>query len=206
MSEVNQPVPIELPLHYWRDRGTREGASSKDLVVREAPLRGHLILRGNSEEQNFREAVETVVGLALPLAPCTTTENGDAGIYWLGPTEWLVIVAQDTKRGVEARLRHALQGRGVLVDVSGGQTLLNVSGSGVETLLMKSSGYDFQSGRFGTGRCVQTTFAKATALVSKRGDGSVDVIVRRSFADYIARWILDAGAEYDCAWQMIEPS
>ena len=201
MSEVNQPVPTELPLHYLPDRGIREAISSKDMVVREAPLRGHLILRGNGEDQTLRKAMETVVGLALPLEPCTTTQNGDAGIYWLGPTEWLVIVAQDMKNGVEAGLRNALQGRGALVDVSGGQTLLNVSGSGFDTLLMKSSGYDFQSSRFGPGRCVQTTFARATALVSKRDDGSVDLIVRRSFADYLASWMLDAGAEFDCRFE-----
>jgi sarcosine oxidase gamma subunit len=33
-------------------------------------------------------------------------------------------------------------------------------------------------------------------LVSNRTDGSFDLIIRRSFADYIALWMLDAGREF----------
>lgn len=50
-------------------------------------------------------------------------------------------------------------------------------------------------------RCVQTNFAKATALVSSNADGSFDLTIRRSFADYIAQWLLDAGQEHGCVIQ-----
>ena len=85
-----------------------------------------------------------------------------------------------------------------MVDVSAGQTLLKLSGEGVETVLKKSSVYDFHARHFSVGHCVQTTFAKATALVSRSADDSFDLVIRRSFADYVARWLLDAGAEFGC--------
>jgi len=45
---------------------------------------------------------------------------------------------------------------------------------------------------------VQITFAKASAAVSNRSDGSYDLVIRRSFADYVAQWLLDAGGEFGC--------
>jgi len=121
-------------------------------------------------------------------------------VYWLGPDEWLVTSATDAI-DLESSLRLKIRGHIAVVDVSGGQTLVNLRGHGVPVLLKKASGYDFSSwsGALpGAGRCVQTTFAKATAIVANRADGSFDLIIRRSFSDYIAQWLLDAGQEVGC--------
>ena len=39
-------------------------------------------------------------------------------------------------------------------------------------------------------------FAKASALVAANPDGSFDLVIRGSYADYLARWITDAAEEY----------
>ena len=124
----------------------------------------------------------------------STAEGGFPNM--LSPDEWLLIVASGREAELERQLRQTLPGHISVVDISGGQTRLNLSGEGVATLLKKSSHYDFHSSNFGPGRCVQTTFAKATALVCRREDGSIDLVMRRSFADYLARWLLDAAAEF----------
>lgn len=186
---------VESPLHYFLGRESGSGAG---LVVREAALKGHLNLRGDPVDPGFVQGVESVLGLALPIEPCTWKSNGATSIYWLSPNEWLLIIEGNAQTEVEQRLREALAGHIAIVDVSGGQTLINISGAGVETVLKKSSGYDFHPHHFGPGRCVQTTFAKATALVIKREDASFDLVIRRSFADYLASWLLDAGREFGC--------
>lgn len=204
MSDVVQEKPaaevavsVETPLHYFLGKDSGEqGKDSSGIVIREAALKGHLNLRGDPENKQFLEGVEAVLGVKLPTEPGHYEANGDTSIYWLGPTEWLVIVPGGTEADTEARLRRTLQGHFSVVDVSGGQTLINLSGDGVETVLKKSSVYDFHLRNFSPGRCVQTTMAKATALVSKRADGSLDLVVRRSFADYLAAWLLDAGREF----------
>ena len=102
---------------------------------------------------------------------------------------------------IEATLRKSLKGHISVVDVSGGQTCINLRGLAVETVLKKSSIYDFEgwdSAKATSGRVVQTTFAKASAVVSNRSDGSYDLVIRRSFADYVAQWLLDAGGEFGC--------
>lgn len=200
MSELPgapEAAAIETPLHYFRGETSTPGEPG--LVVREAPLMGHLNLRGDPDDDEFLRGVNAVLGVALPTQPGTWAHNGAARVYWLGPNEWLLMVDGGREASLEEQLRRQLAGHISIVDVSGGQTLLNMSGTGAAVVLMKSSPYDFHASNFVPGRCVQTTFAKATALVAACDDGSFDLVIRRSFADYLARWILDAGAEAGAA-------
>jgi sarcosine oxidase subunit gamma len=182
----------ETPLHYFH--GRQSGENQPAVLVREALPRTHLNLRGNPDDPEFCGGVESVSGLPLPRLPCTFAGSGESGLYWLGPDEWLLIAAAPGAE-LETLLREALSGHVSIVDVSGGQTLLNLSGEGLPQLLMKSCHYDFHPANFGPGRCVQTNFARAGALAAGLEDGSVDLVIRRSYSDYLARWLLDAGAE-----------
>ncbi|MFT5482628.1 MAG: sarcosine oxidase subunit gamma [Halieaceae bacterium] len=196
MSEVC----VETPLHYFLDStGAQQNTESEfAIAICEIAAKGHLNLRGNSQDESFRAGVRNNIGLELPTEPGTWCGDEQSSIYWLGPDEWLVIVIEGRQAVIEANLRQAISGHISVADISSGQTLLNLSGAGVATLLKKSCGYDFDAQKFGVGRCVQTSFAKATALAARREDGSFDLVIRRSFADYLARWMLDAGAEFGC--------
>ena len=187
----------ESCLHYLIGDGAKVAGSSCGLAIREQSLKGHLNLRGDPEDEGFRSAVSQVLGVDLPTVPGSFNSNADSSIYWLGPTEWLVIVACGNEVEVEVRLRETLTGHYSVVDVSGGQTLLTLSGEAVAMVLKKSSVYDFHHSQFTQGRCVQTTFAKASALVSRTSKNSFDLVVRRSFSDYLFKWIVDAACEYD---------
>ena len=189
-------VKVETPLHYYLGRFS--GDPDAGVVVREAALIRHLILRGDPGNELFASGVEEVLSLSLPAEPGTWTTNADASLYWLGPNEWLIIVPRASELNVETRLRQMLHGHFSVVDISGAQTLVNLSGKDIDLVLKKASGYDFHPSNFEAGRCVQTTFAKASALVCKRADGSFDLVIRRSFADYVAKWLLDAGREFGC--------
>ena len=205
MSEVTEAPPtspaLESPLHYYA--GKASGPAEKGLRVRERPHKGHLALRanvnGNADDRAFTEGVERVLSLALPTAPCAFAADAATAAYWLGPGEWLLLIDSHTQTAaLEARLRETVETHFSAVDVSGGQTLINLSGPAVAAVMKKSCVYDFSAANFPAGRCVQTVFAKAGALVAKTADGSLDIIIRRSFADYLAEWLLDAGREYGC--------
>ena len=200
MSERNPAPPapsLESPLHYFAGRAS--GPAEKGLRVSERPHKGHLALRGNADDRAFTEGVERVLNFALPTAPCTFVADAATAAYWLGPGEWLLLIESHTQTAaLESELRETVQAHFSAVDVSGGQTLINLSGPAVAEVMKKSCVYDFSAANFPAGRCVQTVFAKAGALVAKTADGSLDVIIRRSFADYLAEWLLDAGREYGC--------
>ena len=46
------------------------------------------------------------------------------------------------------------------------------------------------------GKGVSTTLAKSTAVIRRVGEAQWELIIRRSFADYLYRWLLDASEEY----------
>ena len=186
----------ESPLHYVTAEAAGQSGADAGIVIREQAHMGHLNLRGDADDEMFRRGVAEVLGVDLPVEPGSCTGSNESRLYWLGPNEWLAIVAGGTEVEVEARLRQTLSGHFSVVDVSGGQTVLNLSGEAVAMVLKKSSVYDFHPSKFSQGRCVQTTFAKASAMVSRKADGSFDLVIRRSFSDYLFRWIVDAASEY----------
>lgn len=206
---MSNAIKLESPLNYFHGWFNKNSAPDSlfndqidcDLVIKEAPLSAHLNLRGDANDSHFCSAVAQALDVALPLQPGTYQRNGDISIYWLGPSEWLIVEQGGDPAPLEAALRASLKGHISIVDVSGGQTCINVRGVAVGTLLKKSSIYDFEGWDAATpssGSVVQTTFAKASAAVSNRCDGSYDLVIRRSFADYLAQWLLDAGGEFGC--------
>ena len=166
------------------------------VILREVGSHGCLNLRGDAADPSFAQGVEAAVGTSLPVEPCTWSRRHDATAYWLGPDEWLLLVPSGTEGDVEQRLRETLVGSFSIADTSGGHCVLNLSGPRLHEVMQKSSPYDFHPRNFPPGRCVQTTFAQATALVAANPDGSFDLVIRRSYADYLHRWIADAAEEY----------
>ena len=166
------------------------------VVCRECLDRAFVNVRADAGDPRLRHAVAQVAGVDLPHEPGTWNHADRSRAYWLGPDEWLLVVEGDDGLEVEGRLRDALDGRFSVADVTGAQVQLELSGPDVGKVLQKSSPYDFHPRNFPPGRCAQTVFAKATALVAAREDGAFDIVFRRSFADYLMQWLADAAAEY----------
>ena len=196
---------MQSSLHYLKGQcsGIAPANAELGLTVTEASHGCYLNLRGDANNADFAAGIQTVLGLSLPTVSGTYHSDGSTMACWLGPDEWM-LVSDQTAETLQTALRDALTGHISIVDVTGGQTQLNLRGSSVPLVLKKSGGYDFEAWSVDdapTRRCVQTNFAKATALVSSNADGSFDLTIRRSFADYIAQWLLDAGKEHGCLIQ-----
>lgn len=206
MSNVNvykqrpDAVRGESPLfHAGLDELVRKGKSSAGVTLREKKLLGHLVLRGDAKDPAFAGGVQQATGLELPVALCLVS-HGDTSLQWLAPDEWLLIVPGGTEYAVEQKLRAALDGQHIaVVNVSGGQTLVELSGPKVRELLMKSSSYDVHPSNFPVGKAVGTVFAKSQLVIRHTGEETWELLVRRSFADYIWLWLQDASAEYGLA-------
>lgn len=162
---------------------------------------GHVNLRGDSGDEVFQTGVEWVVGARAPVTPNTVARAGERAIVWLGPDEWLVVSSPESREGVANGLEEALSGLHVAVnDISSGQTMIRLRGPLARDLLSKGCPLDFHPRGFGVGQCAQSHIAKSNALIIQVDDEpTYDIIVRRSFADYLARWLLHSGMEYDIA-------
>lgn len=145
------------------------------------------------------DAVGLALGLPLPLEPNTVARAGELTALWLGPDEWLLVGPPGGGRELESRIREAAGEEPVSVtDVSAQRTTVLVAGTGARDLLAHGCPLDLHPRAFGAGRCAQTTLARTQAVLVAREEPGAGfwVLVRSSFAGYLADWLLDAATEY----------
>ncbi|ATG74280.1 sarcosine oxidase subunit gamma [Zobellella denitrificans] len=196
LARAETRVRVESPLYHANLPALAAERQQGEVVLREKALLGHLVLRGNADNELFAKTVEKVLGVALPTQPCSSVETDRVLVQWLAPDEWLIIVEGGREGQLEAQLREQLSGHYAITDVSGGQTVLELSGPKAELVVRKSCPYDVHPSNFPTGKCVGTVFAKSTVLLRRTGAESFELVVRRSFADYLWLWLQDASREY----------
>lgn len=154
-------------------------------------------IRGNSNSPEFAQAVGEVLGITLPVEANTVSVGATHVLWWLGPNEWLAQSRQDTPAVLEAALRGRFGDQfSTTVDVSSGYTTLRLSGVHARDVLQKGCPLDLHPKAFTEGQCAQSYFFKAGMTVRPQADGAWVVIVRRSFADYVVRMMLDAAQEF----------
>ena len=187
----------ESPLfHAELSKLAGRGPATAGVTLRERALLGHLVIRGDAHDEGFTGAVQSVVGLEVP-GPLAITQKGESSLQWLGPDEWLLVVPGGSEFATEQSLRQALGERHVaIVNVGGGQTLVELKGPKVREVLMKSTSYDVHPSNFPVGKAVGTVFAKSQLMIRHTAEDTWELVVRRSFADYVWLWLQDASAEY----------
>jgi sarcosine oxidase, subunit gamma len=136
---------------------------------------------------NVRTTGETLLGVEVP-APNRVATVGERAVLWLGPDEYLV-VAPDGDDVSD------ITGESV-VDVSANRTTIELSGPHARDVLEKGMSIDLHPRAFGPGRCAQTLLARAQVILRQVDDGpTYHVLVRGSFAPYLADWLVDASKE-----------
>ena len=166
--------------------------------IQERPFRTHLNLRGDGSDVRFVEGVTTATGVVLPQDPNTCVSSDRWHASWLSPDEWLLMGPGDdvAVAGLVDQLEplhHALN------DVSGGQTVFRVGGNAWRDVLASACPFDLHPRVFGEGACGQTVVAHTNVVLilvsdDPRGE-ALDIVVRRSFAEHLARWLMDAAIE-----------
>ncbi|MGW6358966.1 sarcosine oxidase subunit gamma [Streptomyces sp. NPDC055092] len=141
--------------------------------------------------------IEKTLGAPLPREYGRTTTSGGHTAFWLGPDEWLVLTQAEVGSVVD-ELREALAADpGSVVDVSANRTTLELSGPAARQVLEKGCPLDLHPRVFGPGRAVSTTVGPISVLLWQVDDGpTYRLLPRSSFADYLARWLIDAMSEY----------
>jgi sarcosine oxidase subunit gamma len=147
------------------------------------------------------ERLPDTVGIAvdLPTAPNTWVPAGTGRAVWLGPDEWLLTSTTEAPGDLEARVRAAvLPLGGSATDVSAQRIGLRLTGARVRDVLAKGCSIDLHPRVFGRGSSAQTTLGQAGVVLLALSDTGDDhlVLVRSSFAGYLADWLLDAALEF----------
>jgi sarcosine oxidase subunit gamma len=202
MDQVPGPeVQGQSPLHHVElDKLAKSktvfGNAAAGIILQENKFLGHLTLRLNSVNTDQLAAVERVLGLALPLEPLSSVENGGYSIRWMSPDEWLILVPGAETFDIESKFRDEMGGHYSLVNSSGGSTVIELSGSDVVELLKRCTSIDFHPREFPVGKVVSTLFAKSSAIIRRVESQRFELIIRRSFSDYIWLWLQEVSREF----------
>jgi sarcosine oxidase subunit gamma len=144
-------------------------------------------------------AVGDVLGAGLPTRANTAVAAGDVTVLWLGPDEWLVLAPEGRQESLEKALRQAIGTEpGAVVDLSAHRTTVELTGERAREVLAKGCSLDLHPTVFAPGSCAQVLIAQAPVLLlAREGDHPAYwLLVRASFATYVADWLLDACVEY----------
>lgn len=170
------------------------------ISITEKPFFNQYILRGLITDSAFTTAVKTILGIELPVRANTIVESDGMVICWMSPDQWLLVTADTEHSNKLSMLFGALQDVFASVnDVSSGQTIINIKGEKATEVLNKGTTLDVHPSVFKPGQCAQVVFAKMNVLIYPvcLGEHSeYDLIVRRSFADFLGHWLINASYEY----------
>jgi len=191
MSDLFQQQSPLVQVDFGEPRGTAPRIEEKAFL-------GYLNLRGSVDNTAFLAAILKVLGVEPPTDANTVVAAGERRIFWLGPDEWLVVTPagqQDTLRDeLHAALKKVFSS---VVDNSSGLTLLRITGDNAGALLATDCPFDLHPREFKPGQCAQTRLARAGMLITPLADGKgFELIIRRSFADYLGRWLQEAARAF----------
>jgi sarcosine oxidase, subunit gamma len=185
------------PLHHADlKKVAQKGPQTGGVIFSEQAFMGLITLRCDPENAEQLNAAHRVLGVALPTKPLSSVISGTTRVRWIGPTEWLISVPGGQVFELEMTFQNQMAGHFQVVNVSGGNTIFRLSGTHVRDVLKKSTSIDVHPSAFAVGKVVSSNFAKSSAVICRVDEQSYELVVRRSFADYLWLWIQDASQEY----------
>ena len=170
----------------------------------ERPLLGMINLRAQKSDPVLSPAITKVLGLELPTDVNTVSGRID-GIYTLclGPDEWLIVTPSNKEQNLYSELTQALEQLHTSINLVGeSRTVIRLSGLHARNVLAKGCSVDLHPRVFKSGQCAQTILGRSDITVHQvaheaRTDAATyDIIVFRSFAEYVWTWLEDAAREY----------
>ncbi|MBO0827639.1 MAG: sarcosine oxidase subunit gamma [Streptosporangiales bacterium] len=165
----------------------------------ERPFRVQVELRAAADAPVSR--LYEALALMLPRGVGYVASTGDRDALCLAPRWWLVTQSPEPAPVLESALAGRLRTAGgaavSAVDVSAQRTTIDVTGPNARDVLAHGCSVDLHPRAFGPGRCTQTALAKAQVVLQQLDRApTFRVLVRASFARYLAEWLLDAATEY----------
>jgi sarcosine oxidase, subunit gamma len=188
------------PLQGYQSRFAELSAST---TVIDEPFVAMVDLWVDPSGPGGRAVADVLAVDALPTTPSTIVSGRESAVIWLGPQEWLVTSERRDGEDIEAALREAMSEHGgAAVDVSAQRTTLRLRGEHARDVIAKGCSLDLHPAVFGPGAAAQTVLGQAGVVLIPLSDNGSDyrIIVRSSFARYLADWLIDAGEEYGVDW------
>jgi sarcosine oxidase subunit gamma len=175
----------------------RAGGVASEVRFSELPFLSQVDLRVDPAGAPAQRIAERLA-VALPTRPGTVASAGERSVLWLGPDEWLVLGPDGDTAALVQLLQESLGADpGSVVDVSANRTVIEIAGAAARDLLEKGTAIDLHPRSFSTGQCAQTLLSRAQVVLWQVSETpTYRLLVRPSFAQYVADWLVDGALEY----------
>jgi sarcosine oxidase, subunit gamma len=159
--------------------------------VRLLPPSTRFVLRGAPA---VMAAAGAALGLDISDVACRSARAGEWAALWLGPDEQLLLAPVADGEVMARKLGESLSALPhSLVDVSHRQIALEVSGPRAQNVLNAGCPLDLHLESFPDGACTRTVLGKCDIVLWRTRAATFHVEIWRSFADYAARFLAEAG-------------
>ena len=169
------------------------------VTLTELPFLRHYNVRFQPDDQQASSRFRQLLGFDAPQGPNIFVVHEDNLCAWLGPDEWLIVTPFHAKDSLDYALNEFAYGDAFVtrVDISAAQTIIRATGPKAADLLGRGVSYDLHPRNFQAGSCIQTVLARAsvTLFAQSAAEVTIDIVVRRSFAEHLWNWLVDAGQE-----------
>ncbi len=130
-----------------------------------------------------------ILGIALPTEACRSSEADGRAALWLGPDEWLVLMAAG------AVVPSTPPGTSI-VDMSHGYAGIGITGAHAPTVISAFCALDLHISAFPLGMCTRTLFGKAQIVLWRTNVDTFRIEVARSVSPYVWQLLQTAGHEF----------
>lgn len=172
-----------------------DGVTERAVAIARLRPVGRLVFRGRPAAI---AAAGTAFGLALPEEACRAARTQGRAALWLGPDEWLLLMAQGEAESCSAALDQALAGLPrALVDIGHRQVAIEVAGREAATVINAGCPLDLDPAVFPVGMCTRTVFFKVEIVLWRLEPERFRIEVWRSFSAYVLGLLGEAAREFD---------
>ena len=186
---------MQTPLQHFNVSAKQETMTdAKGVWAHEITLLGYIHLRGNVQNNNFLGAVKKATGMDLPTAACSLSVASSVTILNLSPDEWMLVCPREQRAALQQSLTSTLTGiHSQVLNNSGGYTSVWLQGKQATEALQHCTVYNLHA--LTPNKVVGTTFGKASVIIYRLDNGFC-LVLRRSFANYIWRYLARAATPY----------
>lgn len=171
--------------------------AAPQVSLSETPFQGYFILRALDTLKTLNENLEPVFGQALSNKPNKAGSKKGIKIFWLREGQWAIVTSEENKDKIRSEMEKALSNlKSSLVDNSSGYTMLTLKGEKARDTLMKGCPLDLHPAVFKTGHMALSRVMHADILLHHPSKERYDLYIRKSFAEYLLRWLHDGALEY----------
>ena len=154
-------------------------------------LVGVVNLRGNPNEKAFLESAQKALQLPVPLEANSCSQQGQTEAWWVGPDEWLLLVAPGCEQALIKDVERECAGLHFAVtEITGGYGCFDLEGPKVIDFLARGVPLDLNPRSFASGQCAQTLMGQIGVALRPIEGGGMRLLVRSSFAEALFEWML----------------